>query len=156
MDTLLNLSSTTNNNSSGGSRTTNGTSPNESSNNNNIAENNGASSSSAALSAEDQTLRECESYVNKHNVKELLKDCIVQLCLKKPENPISFLRQHFERLDKVIFPSVLKRESSAKKYQNIHTHTQYKSAISWFRQNSRIITISFVCLKCLAVGWFLI
>lgn len=50
--------------------------------------------------AEDQTLRECESYVNKHNVKELLKDCIVQLCLKKPENPISFLRQHFERLDK--------------------------------------------------------
>lgn len=51
--------------------------------------------------AEDQTLRECESYVNKHNVKELLKDCIVQLCLKKPENPISFLRQHFERLDKV-------------------------------------------------------
>lgn len=53
--------------------------------------------------AEDQTLRECESYVNKHNVKELLKDCIVQLCLKKPENPISFLRQHFERLDKVRF-----------------------------------------------------
>lgn len=52
-------------------------------------------------SPEDQTLKECETYVNKHNVKELLKDCIVQLCLKKPDNPISFLRQHFERLDKV-------------------------------------------------------
>ena len=51
---------------------------------------------------EDQTLKECEAYVSKHNIKDLLKDCIVQLCLKKPENPISFLRQHFERLEKVI------------------------------------------------------
>jgi hypothetical protein len=59
------------------------------------------SSSSTSASSEDQTLKECESYVNKHNVKELLKDCIVQLCLKKPDNPISFLRQHFEKLDKV-------------------------------------------------------
>ncbi len=50
---------------------------------------------------EDQTLKECESYVGKHNVKDLLKDCIVQLCLKKPENPISFLRQHFEKLERV-------------------------------------------------------
>lgn len=51
---------------------------------------------------DDQTLKDCEAYVSKHNVKDLLKDCIVQLCLKKPENPISFLRQHFERLEKVI------------------------------------------------------
>ncbi len=51
--------------------------------------------------AEDQTLKECESYVGKHNVKDLLKDCIVQLCLKKPDNPISFLKQHFEKLERV-------------------------------------------------------
>jgi hypothetical protein len=51
--------------------------------------------------SEDHTLKECEAYVSKHNIKDLLKDCIVQLCLKKPDNPISFLKQHFERLEKV-------------------------------------------------------
>jgi hypothetical protein len=50
---------------------------------------------------EDHTLKECEAYVSKHNIKDLLKDCIVQLCLKKPDNPISFLKQHFEKLEKV-------------------------------------------------------
>ena len=50
---------------------------------------------------DEQTLKECETYVGKHNVKDLLKDCIVQLCLKKPENPISFLKQHFEKLERV-------------------------------------------------------
>lgn len=60
-------------------------------------------STGANNGAEDQTLRECESYVGKHNVKDLLKDCIVQLCLKKPENPISFLKQHFEKLERVSF-----------------------------------------------------
>ncbi|CAF0762687.1 unnamed protein product [Brachionus calyciflorus] len=57
-------------------------------------------SRSTSQSNEDHTLKECEAFVNKHNIKDLLKDCIVQLCLKKPENPISFLRQHFERLEK--------------------------------------------------------
>jgi len=50
--------------------------------------------------AEDHTLKECEAYVSKHNIKDLLKDCIVQLCLKKPDNPITFLKQHFEKLEK--------------------------------------------------------
>jgi len=59
-----------------------------------------SNSTSNVNANEDQTLKECESYVGKHNVKDLLKDCIVQLCLKKPENPITFLKQHFEKLEK--------------------------------------------------------
>lgn len=58
------------------------------------------SRSTSSQSNDDHTLKECEAFVNKHNIKDLLKDCIVQLCLKKPENPITFLRQHFERLEK--------------------------------------------------------
>ena len=53
--------------------------------------------------SDDNTLKECEAYVSKHNIKDLLKDCIVQLCLKKPDNPIAFLKQHFEKLEKVSF-----------------------------------------------------
>lgn len=97
MDTLLNFSSSTSTTRTT-TTTTNGV-------NGTTITVEGATNGSGSIQptpAEDQTLKECESYVNKHNVKELLKDCIVQLCLKKPENPISFLRQHFEKLDKVI------------------------------------------------------
>lgn len=79
------------------SRSTNNNNNNthDSSSSSNSATNNGTNNGN-----EDQTLKECESYVGKHNVKDLLKDCIVQLCLKKPDNPISFLKQHFEKLER--------------------------------------------------------
>jgi cAMP-dependent protein kinase regulator len=61
------------------------------------------SSGSTKTLKEEETLKECDQYVTKHNIKELLKECIVQLCLKKPDNPISYLKQHFEKLEKVIY-----------------------------------------------------
>lgn len=100
MDTLLNFSSSTSTSRTTTTTTTNGV------NGTTITVEGTTTNGGGSIQptpAEDQTLKECESYVNKHNVKELLKDCIVQLCLKKPENPISFLRQHFEKLDKVIY-----------------------------------------------------
>ena len=50
-------------------------------------------SSSSKSSKEEETLKECDLYVSKHNIKEILKECIVQLCLKKPDNPIPYLKQ---------------------------------------------------------------
>jgi len=55
----------------------------------------------AATSEEEQSLKECENYVQKHNVQQLLKECIVQLCISRPDNPITFLKEHFDRLEKV-------------------------------------------------------
>lgn len=55
----------------------------------------------AANDAEEQSLRECENYVQKHNIQQVLKDCIVQLCVSHPDNPIVFLRDYFDKLDKV-------------------------------------------------------
>ncbi|KAI5716169.1 hypothetical protein M8J76_002105 [Diaphorina citri] len=49
---------------------------------------------------EEQSLRECEEYVQQHNVQQMLKDCIVQLCVTKPDNPISFLREYFQKLER--------------------------------------------------------
>ncbi|XP_054160391.1 cAMP-dependent protein kinase regulatory subunit-like [Oppia nitens] len=49
---------------------------------------------------EEQSLRECEQYVQRHNIQQILKDCIVQLCVGRPENPISFLREYFQVLEK--------------------------------------------------------
>jgi hypothetical protein len=100
---LLNL----NNGNSGNS--------NNSSNNNSNGHENGQKS--PVSRSEDVAMKECENYVDKHNIKNLLKDCIVQLCLHKPENPISFLRQHFEKLDKVCNKNIFYL------WQNFHLKT---------------------------------
>lgn len=57
--------------------------------------------SSSTSSEEERSLRECELYVQKHNIQQLLKDCIVQLCTSRPDRPMAFLREYFERLEKV-------------------------------------------------------
>lgn len=64
---------------------------------------------------EEQSLRECESYVQCHNIQQILKECIVQLCVNRPENPISFLREYFTRLDLVtiIFDHTLTQAASS-------------------------------------------
>ncbi|TKS92311.1 I-alpha regulatory subunit cAMP-dependent protein kinase type [Collichthys lucidus] len=56
--------------------------------------------SSSTSSEEERSLRECEQYVQKHNVQQLLKDCIIQLCTARPDRPMAFLRDYFERLEK--------------------------------------------------------
>lgn len=55
----------------------------------------------AANVDEEQALRECEAYVQAHNIQQILKDCIVQLCVNRPANPIVFLREHFQKLERV-------------------------------------------------------
>lgn len=57
--------------------------------------------SGSSSTEEERSLRECELYVQKHNIQQLLKDCIVQLCTSRPERPMAFLRDYFERLEKV-------------------------------------------------------
>lgn len=49
---------------------------------------------------EEQSLRECEAYVARHNIQQILKDCIVQLCVVRPDNPVSFLREYFQKLER--------------------------------------------------------
>ena len=48
-----------------------------------------------------EMIRECEQYVEQNNIQSILKDAIVQLCVAKPTNPFRFLREHFEKLEKV-------------------------------------------------------
>lgn len=57
----------------------------------------------AQQSSEDEinSLYDCEAYVQRHNIQQILKECIVQLCVSKPPNPISFLKEYFLKLEKV-------------------------------------------------------
>merc|ERR1712135_4309 len=56
----------------------------------------------AANVDEEQSLRECEAYVARHNIQQILKDCIVQLCVSRPDNPASFLREYFQKLEREV------------------------------------------------------
>jgi len=108
---MLNLNNNNNNNSTnnnklgnnGGAGGTNGLLSTSTTGGSTASSTSPSSTSSTSSSNEDQTLKDCEDYVGKHNIKDLLKDCIVQLCLKKPEHPITFLKHHFEKLEKVLF-----------------------------------------------------
>lgn len=82
--------------------------PNSSANSSPASEQVNAAMSSQAQAAlnlprsveEEQSLRECENYVQRHNIQQILKDCIVQLCVARPENPITFLREYFQKLER--------------------------------------------------------
>ena len=52
---------------------------------------------------EDHSLKEVEYYVKKHDIQQILKEAIVQLCISRPDNPMGFMREYFERLEKVRF-----------------------------------------------------
>ncbi|XDB64732.1 hypothetical protein AB1E18_018038 [Capra hircus] len=62
---------------------------------------------------EDDGLRACELYVQRCGVQQVLRECIVQLCLAKPERPMRFLREHFERLEKEENRQILAQQKPA-------------------------------------------
>ena len=45
------------------------------------------------------SVKEHEDYIQRHDIPRLLKDCLVQLCQQKPENPIHFIRVYFEKIE---------------------------------------------------------
>ncbi|VDK75818.1 unnamed protein product [Onchocerca ochengi] len=49
-------------------------------------------------SSEEAQLAQCQAYVQRHNIQQLVKEAIVSLCINKPENPVLFLKEHFEKL----------------------------------------------------------
>lgn len=49
---------------------------------------------------EEASFAECEAYVQRHGIQHILRDCIVQLCVSRPDNPISFLREYFQKLER--------------------------------------------------------
>ena len=54
-----------------------------------------------ATEGKSVNVAECEEYVEQHGIQTLLKECISVLCQERPANPYRWLRDYFERLDKV-------------------------------------------------------
>ncbi|XP_074649357.1 cAMP-dependent protein kinase regulatory subunit-like isoform X2 [Tubulanus polymorphus] len=67
----------------------------------------------AATNTDDEhSLKEVESYVKKHDIQQILKECIVQLCVSRPDQPLKFLREYFERLEKEEAAAAQKKSST--------------------------------------------
>uniref|UniRef100_A0A4W3H8I8 Protein kinase, cAMP-dependent, regulatory, type I, beta n=1 Tax=Callorhinchus milii TaxID=7868 RepID=A0A4W3H8I8_CALMI len=62
---------------------------------------------------EDESLKGCEFYVQKHNIQQILKECIVSLCLAKPDRPMKFLKEHFEKLEKDEYKQIFTHQKSS-------------------------------------------
>ena len=60
-----------------------------------------STASTSSSSSEQHSLAECEDYVARHRIQQILKDCIVQLCVSRPQNPVAFLREYFQKLERV-------------------------------------------------------
>ena len=69
---------------------------------------------------EENSLRECESYVTRHNVQQMLKEAIVSLCVSRPENPKAFLRDHFGRLDEQVGNNLINLIVCIKSFTFVH------------------------------------
>ncbi|OBS69300.1 hypothetical protein A6R68_02128 [Neotoma lepida] len=53
-------------------------------------------------SEDEDSLKGCEMYVQKHGIQQVLKECIVHLCVAKPDRPLRFLREYFEKMEKIL------------------------------------------------------
>lgn len=50
---------------------------------------------------DEHSFRECEAYVSRHNIQQVLKEAIVNLCVNRPENPIAYLSDYFGKIERV-------------------------------------------------------
>ncbi|CAF0908466.1 unnamed protein product [Adineta steineri] len=71
----------------------------------------------------DQTVHDCEIYISKHDIQHILRDCVVQLCLKKPTNPIEFLANYFDKLSN-------KKSSMRQQQTTSSSSTEYHHQVS--------------------------
>ncbi|KAL6089027.1 hypothetical protein STEG23_019748, partial [Scotinomys teguina] len=67
---------------------------------------------SPSYSEDEDSLKGCEMYVQKHGIQQVLKECIVHLCVAKPDRPLRFLREYFEKMEKEENRQILARQKS--------------------------------------------
>uniref|UniRef100_A0A915IKB8 cAMP-dependent protein kinase regulatory subunit n=1 Tax=Romanomermis culicivorax TaxID=13658 RepID=A0A915IKB8_ROMCU len=53
----------------------------------------------ASQTGDESQLRACEDYCRTNNIQKLIKDAIVQLCIKRPLYPVTFLKEYFTTLE---------------------------------------------------------
>ncbi|KAL3315203.1 cAMP-dependent protein kinase type I-beta regulatory subunit [Cichlidogyrus casuarinus] len=79
---------------------------------------------------DDVYIQELEDYVKKFKIQQLLKDSIVNLCLYRPGDPVTFLRDYFDKLV---------HEKNRKKNDNDSTQNRFVKTEDKEDTNSNLI-----------------
>lgn len=48
-----------------------------------------------------RSVQECEEFIQQHGIQAILKECIVRICQDRPGNPYKWLREYFDKLERV-------------------------------------------------------
>ena len=48
------------------------------------------------------TVQDCEDYIEQNGIQAILKECIAKICQDRPDKPFKWLREYFEKLEKVL------------------------------------------------------
>ncbi len=51
--------------------------------------------------ASPASVQECEEYIEQNEVQTILKECIAKICNERPANVYKWMREYFEKLEKV-------------------------------------------------------
>ncbi len=49
----------------------------------------------------ESSVQDCEEYIEQHGIQRILQEAIVKICQDRPQNPMKYLRDHFDTLYKV-------------------------------------------------------
>ncbi len=55
--------------------------------------------------ASPATVQDCEEFIEKEGIQAILKECIAKICYERPQNVYKWLRDYFEKLEKVSQPA---------------------------------------------------
>ena len=47
------------------------------------------------------SVQQCEEYITHHGIQLILKECIVKICKDRPGNPYKWMREYFDKLERV-------------------------------------------------------
>ena len=61
-------------------------------------------------------VQECEDYIQKHGVQDILKNCISKMCQEHPLQPYTWLKEYFDKLDRVRKSDKSRRRGKRKKF----------------------------------------
>lgn len=68
-------------------------------------------------------------------IQRVLKDAIVQLCVFRPENPVTFLRQYFqklERVSKIFVDNIINPHLRYSICFDVYKHSQWSRSLAHF------------------------
>ncbi len=51
--------------------------------------------------ASQASVKDCEDYIQKYGIQDILKNCIAKICQERPAQPYKWLKDYFDKIERV-------------------------------------------------------